>query len=66
MRLVADRDLALLHHLEERALDLGRRAVDLVGEQQVREDRPERGRELAGLLVVDPRPDEVGRHEVRA
>ena len=26
---------------------------------------PERGRELAGLLVVDPRPDEVRRHEVR-
>ena len=64
--LAADRHLALLHHLEQGALDLGRRAVDLVGEQQVREDRAERGAELAGLLVVDPRPDEVGRDEVRA
>ena len=62
--LVADRDLALLHHLEQRALDLGRRAVDLVGEEEVREDGPERGRELARLLVVDPGPDEVRRHEV--
>ena len=39
VRLVADRDLALLHHLEQRALDLGRRPVDLVGEQEVREHR---------------------------
>ena len=39
VRLVADRDLALLHHLEQRALDLGRGPVDLVGEQEVREHR---------------------------
>ena len=32
-------DLALLHRLEERRLGLGRRAVDLVGEQRVGEDR---------------------------
>jgi hypothetical protein len=57
--------LLLLHHLEQRALDLGRGPVDLVGEQQVREDGSERGRELTGLLVVDPRADEVGRHEIR-
>ena len=63
--LLADRHLPLLHHLEERALDLGRRAVDLVGEQEVREDRPERGPEVARLLVVDAGPDEVGRDEVR-
>jgi MoxR-like ATPase len=35
-------NLLLLHHLEQRALHLGRRAVDLVGEQQVREHRPQR------------------------
>ena len=64
-RLVADRDLALLHDLEQRALDLRRCAVDLVGQQQVREDRPERGVELAGLLVVDAGADEVGGDEVR-
>ena len=34
-----DRDLPLLHRLEQRRLGLGRRAVDLVGEQQVGEDR---------------------------
>ena len=63
--LAADRDLALLHDLEQRALDLGRRAVDLVGEEQVREHRPQRRPELAGLLVVDAGADEVGRDEVR-
>ena len=63
-RLAPDRDLALLHHLEQRALDLGRRAVDLVGEQQVGEDRAERRPELARLLVVDARADQVGGDEV--
>ncbi len=63
-RLPSDRDLALLHHLEQGALDLGGRAVDLVGEQEVGEDGAERRPELAGLLVVDPRPDEVGGNEV--
>ena len=33
-------DLMLLHDLEERALRLRRRAVDLVGQQDVREHRP--------------------------
>ena len=64
MRLAADRDLALLHRLEQRALHLRRRAVDLVGEDEVREDGPERDLELAELLVEDPRPDDVGRDEV--
>ena len=35
----ADRDLILLHRLEQRRLRLRRRAVDLVGEDDVREDR---------------------------
>ena len=39
-RLLADRDLALLHRLEQGALHLRRGAVDLVGQQQVGEDRP--------------------------
>ena len=34
-----DRDLALLHRLEQRRLGLRRRAVDLVGQQQVGEHR---------------------------
>src|SRR5207248_10325522 len=37
---------------------------DFVGEEQVREDRTERGLEITGALVVDPRADEVGGHEV--
>ena len=36
--LAADRDLALLHRLEQRRLHFGRGAVDLVGEQDVGED----------------------------
>ena len=39
VRLALDRDLALLHRLEQRGLRARRRAVDLVGEQHVREDR---------------------------
>ena len=62
--LAPDRHLPLLHDLEQRALDLGGRAVDLVGEEEVGEDRAERRPELARLLVVDPRADQVGRDEV--
>ena len=65
VRLAADRDLALLHDLEERALHLRRRAVDLVSEEQVREHRAERGLEVAALLVVDARADEVRGDQVR-
>jgi hypothetical protein len=41
---------------------IGTRCVD---QQQVGEHRPETGGELAGLLVVDARAHEVGRHQVR-
>ena len=64
--LAADRDLPLLHRLEQRALHLGGRAVDLVGEHEVREDRPERHLELTELLVEDPRADDVRRARGRA
>ena len=64
VRLAADRHLALLHRLEQRALHLGGSAVDLVGEHEVREHRPERDLELAELLVEDPGADDVRRHEV--
>jgi hypothetical protein len=47
-RVALDRHLALLHRLEQRGLGLGRRAVDLVGQEQVGEHRalaePERRR----------------------
>ena len=64
MRRVADRDLVLLHHLEQRRLHLRRCAVDLVREEEVREHRAEVRVEGAGVRPVDPRADEVGRHEV--
>jgi limonene-1,2-epoxide hydrolase len=41
--LAADGDLVLLHRLEQGGLGLGRRAVDLVGEDDVREDRARGG-----------------------
>ena len=63
-RLVADRDLVLLHDLEQRRLHLRRRAVDLVGEEEVAEHGTELGLERPLPRPVDPRPDEVGRHEV--
>ena len=65
MRGAVEGDRVLLHGLEQRGLGLRRRAVDLVGEQQVAEDRPARQRELAGLEVVDVRADDVARHQVR-
>ena len=65
MGLLADRHLPLLHHLEKRRLHLGRGAVDLVGEQEVAEDRPELGVELVLAGAVHPRADEVRRDEVR-
>jgi hypothetical protein len=60
----ADRHLALLHDLEQGRLDLGRRAVDLVGEQEVAEHGAELGVEAARVGAIDARADEVGGHEV--
>ena len=57
-------DPPLLHRLQQRALDFGSRAIDLVGQQQIREDRPLVHPERAGLLVEDLRADDVGRQEV--
>ena len=63
-RLVADRDAALLHRFEQGALDLGRGPVDLVGQQQVGEDRPLVDAEVVGPLVEDLRADDVGGEQV--
>ncbi len=65
VRLLADRHLALLHHLEQRRLHLGRRAVDLVREQEVAEDGAELGVEVRRARAEDAGADEVGRDEVR-
>ena len=62
---LADGDLLFLHRLEQGALHLGRRAVDLIGQHQVGEDRPFARREGARLRVVDLRAHHVGRQHVR-
>ena len=59
-----DGDLPLLHRLQQRGLGLGRGAVDLVGEQQVGEDRARAERELRGAGVVDQRAGDVAGHQV--
>ena len=61
-----DRDLVLLHRLEQRRLGLGRRAVDLVGEHEVGEDRARLEPEDAGaaLLDEDVGAGDVGGHQV--
>ena len=65
--LAGDRDLVLLHRLEQARLGLRRRPVDLVGEDEVGEDRAglEAEDALAALLDEDVRAGDVGRHQVR-
>ena len=60
-----DRDLVLLHDFEQGALHLRRRAVDLVGEQEVAEHRAELGVEASLPRAVDACPDQVRGHEIR-
>ena len=62
---ITDRDLSFLHRLQHRALYLRGRAVDLVRQDQVREDRPLFGHELTGRLMVDHGPDQVRRQQIR-
>ena len=60
----ADRRLALLHRLEQRALGLGVGTVDLVEEHEVGVDRSETCRERGGRGVVDLGADDVARQQV--
>jgi len=64
MRRPLDRHLPLLHRFQERGLRLGRRAIDLVGEEHVREHGSGAELELPRPLVVDRRTRDVRRHEV--
>ncbi len=57
-------DLALGHDLQQGRLHLGGRPVDLVGEQEVDEHRPELDVEALAGRVVHPGADDVARHEV--
>ena len=64
----ADRDLAFLHGLEQCGLRLGRRAIDLVGQDDVGEQRPFQEPELAvsgGAILLDHLgAGDVRRHQV--
>ncbi len=63
MTLAVDRDGPLLHRLEQRRLRLGGRAVDLVGEHEIRKDGPRpKGELLRSGEQRDAR--DVGRHQV--
>ena len=62
--LIADRDLLFLHRFEQRALHFGGRAIDFVGENEVREDRAFARGEPAALRIVNLRADQVGGQKV--
>ena len=66
MRGAGDGDLAFLHRLQQGGLHLGGRAVDLVHQHDVAEDRPGLEAEVAGLLLVDLAAHDVGGQQVRA
>ena len=53
------------HHLQQRRLHLGRRAVDLVGEHEVGHHRAQLDVELLAALPVDPGAEDVGGNQVR-
>ena len=62
-----DGDVVLLHRLQQRRLGARARAVDLVGHQQLAEDRPGDEAEAAlaaGALLQHLAADDVGRHQV--
>ncbi len=64
--LARDRDLLLLHRLEEGRLGLGRGTVDLVGQHEVGEDRSRLEAELPAAILLDQDvgAHDVGRHQV--
>ena len=59
-----DGHLAFVHRLKKRRLRLGRGAVDLVGQQDVGEDRALGQAELARLEIVEVHAQHVPRHQV--
>jgi hypothetical protein len=64
VRLAVDGDLRLLHRFQQCGLRLGRRAVDLVAEDDVGEHGTGAEVERLGLLVEDVDPGHVRREEV--
>ena len=65
VRLAVNRHLALFHALQQRGLRARRHAVDLVGQQELREDRAAMKRELTGLQREDAGAENIGGHHVR-
>ena len=61
-------DRTLLHRFEQRGLGLGRGAVDLVGQQHLRENRPlleaEHALARGRVFLEDFGADDIGRHQV--
>ena len=53
MRVAVDRHPPLLHRLQQRGLRFRRRAIDFIGEQKGRENRPFHERELVALQIED-------------
>jgi hypothetical protein len=64
-RLVPHRDLALLHGFQERALNLGRGSIDLVGKQDAGHDRARADVKCTGRRPVDLGAREIRRQQVR-
>ncbi len=65
VRFLTDGDRPFLHRLQEGRLHLRRRAVHLVGEEDVGEDGPFAREKIELLRVVDTSADEVRREQVR-
>jgi hypothetical protein len=63
-RLAVERDLVFFHRLEQRALRLGRGAVDFVRQHQLREDRAALETKFAGLAVEYRHPEHIRRQQV--
>ena len=57
-------DAQLLHRLQERRLRAGRRAVDFVGEQKIREDRPRPELECPRVFAKHRRAGDVDGEQV--
>ena len=52
-----------LHRFQERALDLGGRAVDFIGQKKIGKDRALFNGELAVFRIINLGPDQIGRAE---
>ena len=61
----SDGDLALLHGLQQGALDLGRGAVDLVGQDEIGENGTQMRDEPSILRLEDHGADDIAGQKIR-